>query len=111
MQAESSRASNPSAPEETLPAFLSPVDIDGRRTIIAPHHDPRDGFAALMGELSDEEGLARVQAAPMPRRDYRKFARELARPRGGEPPWMELSALELGSFIAAASALNEKVNK
>lgn len=104
-------ASKPGAPEETLPAFMSPVDIDGRRTFIAPHHDARDGFSAVLGELSDVEGIVRVQAAPMPRRDYRKFARELARPRGGEPPWMELTASELGGFLAAALALNEKQGK
>jgi len=97
---EAPAPSHPAA-DESLPAFLSPVDIDGRRTFIAPHAALR-GFEAVLGELSDVEGVARVELAPMPRREYRKFARELSHPRGDEPAWLEVPPASLGGFIAAA---------
>ncbi|MBS2032594.1 MAG: hypothetical protein JST54_32270 [Deltaproteobacteria bacterium] len=93
---------------EALAAFLSPVDVHGRRTCIAPTEDVRHGFGAFLVELSDVDGVRRVELAPMPRREYRKFARELSRPEGGDPPWMELSLEELGGYIAAAVDLNVK---
>ena len=93
---------------EVLPAFLSPVDVHGRRTCIAPTEDVRRGFGALLVELSDIDGVHRVELAPLPRRAYRKFARQLSRPEGGDPPWMELSLEEVGSYVAAAVAINEK---
>jgi hypothetical protein len=96
-----SRPAAPTPPASTLPAYVSPLGIDGRRTFIAPHQDPR-GFQAVLGELSDVEGLVQAEAVAMPRREYRKFVRELSHSGGEQHAWLETDLPTFSSLVANA---------
>jgi len=96
--------------EPPPPAFASTLDGHGERAAWLPRPVPGRGIELGQAILSDERGLLSLQVAPMGRKEWRAFARDIVA-RGAALGVIEVPRALAHAWIVAARSVNERTGQ